>query len=99
MKEAFFIVLVIGILIGFTAIRYRREIVAAITIWKQFKAVKEHLKAPPTVDDQKNAAGIQLVKCHRCGKWIPESEALADRSGRFACRAECREAATADVTD
>jgi hypothetical protein len=89
MREALFIFIVIGLLLCWTAIKYRRQIVSIIEFYKQVKAVRSKLQqtrnGPPNID---GARGIQLIKCSRCGKWVPQSEAVGDVS-RPVCRSGC----------
>jgi len=88
MKETFFILFVIAVLLGLTAVRYRRQIVAFISFYKQMKAVRTNLREGEPAGRQTDISGIQLVKCGRCSKWIPETE--AERSGGQAvCRSVC----------
>jgi len=81
MRDALFILVVIAILLSLTAIKYRRQIVAMIAFYKQVKAVKSRLDQPgigrSKVDGER---GIQLIKCSRCRKWIPQSEAMGNLS-------------------
>ena len=84
MKEAFFILLVVAVLLGLTAIRYRRQIVGFISFYKQLKAAQTNLRKGGPRSDQPEVRGIQLVKCAHCGKWVPESEI----SGSV-CRSGC----------
>ena len=90
MREALFILFVIGILLGWTAIRYRRQIVAFIEFYKHLKAAQSRLGEPradrPNLDG--SSGGIQLIKCSRCQKWIPQSEAKGDVS-RPICKSGC----------
>jgi hypothetical protein len=93
MREAFVILIAIAILLIFVAIEYRRQIVGVIRFYKQFQAVRRRL-AEPVTDNPIRApqAGIQLVKCERCNKWIPETSSVKV-AGKLVCRTECRVAA------
>jgi hypothetical protein len=89
MREAFFILVVIAVLLCWTAIKYRRQIVTMIEFYKHVKAAQSKLRdtgSPrPNLD---SVQGIQLIKCSRCGKWIPQSEAMGDVS-RPVCKRGC----------
>jgi hypothetical protein len=92
MREAVFILAVVFILLALTAIRYRRQIVAIITFWKQFQAARERLRtgAPEQqrqVDEPQR--GIKLVNCARCGRWVPEAEAVRHSPTTFVCVRNC----------
>lgn len=81
MRDALFILVVIAILLGLTAIKYRRQVVAMIQFYKQLKAVQSKMNQPAVGRSQVNGdRGIQLIKCSRCQKWIPQSEAMGDVS-------------------
>jgi hypothetical protein len=95
MREAVFILIVVVGLMALTAIRYRREIVTVIRFWRQIQTARTRSRESET----RVAApgpGIQLVKCIRCGKWIPESEAIRIASG-YSCRIECCPVTAANV--
>jgi len=79
MKELLFILAIMAVLFGITAIRYRRQIVAAIEFYKLIRHAKESM-TPLEKDrlSRDNAEGIQLIKCSRCGKWIPQTAAAGD---------------------
>ena len=89
MKESLFILVVIGLLLCWTAIKYRRQIVTMIEFYKQIKSVRSRLQETqqtrPNLDGER---GIQLIKCSRCGKWIPQSEAKGNVS-KPVCKAGC----------
>ena len=92
MREALFIVVVIGVLLCLTAIKYRRQIVTMIEFYKHLKSAQSRLREPgsrrPNIDA---VQGIQLIKCSRCGKWIPQSEAIGDVA-KPVCRTGCESA-------
>ena len=82
MKETAVILVVVATLLALTAIRYRRQIVAIINLYKEVRAVREGLKgsrsgamtSPPK-------DGIPLVKCTRCEKWISENDSIRSSDG------------------
>jgi hypothetical protein len=81
MRDALFILVVIAILLALTAIKYRRQVVAMIQFYKQVKAVQSKMNQPGMGRSQVDGErGIQLIKCSRCQKWIPQSEAIGDVS-------------------
>lgn len=90
------ILLLFAVLLVIIATRYRRQIIAGIEIWKMFRQVRQQMKPkeekqirPQTVS--KN--DVQLVRCGKCGTWIPESNALNLRSKTFYCSTKCMEQA------
>lgn len=90
MREIIFILFVVAILMAMTAIKYRRQIVTLITIWKQFQAMRVGLptksNAPKPIEPER---GIKLVNCSRCGKWIPENAARRHSATTFVCVERC----------
>ena len=89
MREFLFVLVVILVLLGLTAIRYRKYIVSLIGLAKVLKEVKQG------VGSQINAAptkGDELVNCIVCGVWIPKPRALIlDR--QTYCSKACQKAA------
>ena len=71
------------------SVRFKRQITAMIEIWKIFKQFEN----PPEKQLKKNdeRGDIALVKCARCGNWIPSTEALNFRSNEFHCSLNCVE--------
>ena len=89
MREALFILIVVGVLSVWTAIKYRRQIVTMIELYKHVKAAQSKLRDPGTSRSNLDGVqGIQLIKCARCGKWIPQSEAMGDVS-KPVCKFGC----------
>lgn len=91
MREAFFILIVILILLGLTAVRYRKQIVAMIQIWRSLKTARDQIldRQQPKVEEP-IAAG-PLVNCAKCGTWVPEQRAIKLRGGTFYCSTACLE--------
>lgn len=89
MKEGVVILAVILVLLGLTAIRYRRQIAASIHIYRQLRGLGSELKSPrsPTSMDPKRAES--MICCEKCRKWVPETESVAFGRGAFFCSVEC----------
>lgn len=93
MKEAFFILLVLAVILVLTAVRYRRQIAGMIQIWRSLKAMRQQIKQKQRRDDiepEQVPAG-KLVNCSGCRTWVPESRAIALRGGIFYCSSTCLE--------
>lgn len=76
----------------FVFIRYRRQIQTAIYLWKMFRKMRQAGKAPEKQIEKKESLNDSpLVRCARCSKWIPQSEALNLRSKIFYCSSVCME--------
>jgi hypothetical protein len=72
MKESLFILAVIALLFLFTALKYRRELRSIIEFYKEIKRVRSNIRSQQRpARDLHNNDGIQLIKCERCGKWVP----------------------------
>ncbi|MEO8573925.1 MAG: hypothetical protein ABI481_08140 [Pyrinomonadaceae bacterium] len=90
MKEAFFTLIVIAILLGLTAIRYRRQIAAMLHIWRSLKSMRDQAKEKQVRPQDSIPAG-PLVNCAKCGTWVPEQKAIQLRGGTFYCSSSCLE--------
>ena len=86
MKEGFFILAVILILLALTAIRYRKQIAGVIGVAKMLKEVKDSAVAGKQIKPEPTS--VQLVSCAKCGVWIPQGKALQRQQG-FYC-SDCR---------
>ena len=87
------LLILFAVLFVIIATRYRRQIAGAIEIWKMFRQVRQQMKPKEEKqikqpDSKKN---VQLVRCGKCGTWIPESNALNLRSKTFYCSTKCME--------
>ena len=92
MREVFFILIVIAVLVGLTAIRYRRQIVAMMHIWKSLKSMRQQATQRQVQPEKPEQFG-QLVNCAKCGTWVPEQKAIKLRGGTFYCSSNCLETA------
>ena len=92
MKEAFFILLVFAVILGLTAIRYRKQIVTMLHIWRSLKSMRDQVKEKQVRPKESIPAG-QLVNCAKCGTWVPEQKAIQLRGGTFYCSSSCLESA------
>jgi len=90
MREAFVILIAVAILAAMTAVKYRRQIVTMIRVYKQFQAVRQGINSSrERVIREAPKNGIQLVKCERCNKWIPQNTAMY-LGGKPFCRDSCQ---------
>jgi hypothetical protein len=95
MKEALFILLIIGVILALTAYRYRRQIATMLHIWRSFKAVRDQVKQKSDAPPVEGKASGRLVNCARCGTWVPEERAIELRGGTRYCSAVCLETTSA----
>jgi hypothetical protein len=74
------------------AVRYRRQIQTAIYVWKMFRKMRQASKpAERQIPKQESLGDAPLVKCAKCGTWIPQKNAMNLRSKIFYCSANCME--------
>ena len=92
MKEALFILVVIGVLLAFTAIRYRRQIAAFIQFWNMLKAAQKN-GTRSEINGSADGEKGPLVNCAKCGTWVPESNAIRLGTRVFYCSPACMEKA------
>ena len=90
MKELLIILLVILVLLALTAVRFRRQIMAMLQVWRMLRAMKNAGKTAPDEIPAKPAADqSELVSCARCKTWKPRSESLKFSRGTFYCSTQC----------
>ncbi|MBX3245147.1 MAG: hypothetical protein KF685_11905 [Acidobacteria bacterium] len=90
MREAIFILLVIAVLLGLTAFRFRKQIWAVYQVWRTIKSVRD-LNSGDRKEQIPNAKGTeQLVKCVKCGSWVPKNRSV-DLGSAVYCSSACIE--------
>jgi hypothetical protein len=90
MREAIFILVILLLLFGLTAYRYRRQIKFALEIWRTMKGVREiQSKAKHSDPIEPPAAKGELVNCGRCGKWTPISTSIKFGPTIYYCSTNC----------
>lgn len=95
MREAFFILIVLLILAGFTAYRYRRQLRFGLEIWRALRSVREVSGKANEAQFPARAKGDrELVTCAKCSTWIPEDEAIRFGKGIYYCSTKCLDAKT-----
>lgn len=78
----FFILFVIALLFGLTAIRYRKQIAGMIKVARLLKEAKASTGfRTPVRSDEK--ASVPLVNCAKCGVWVPQNKAIKQRNGFY----------------
>lgn len=94
MREALFIFLVIIVLAGLTAYRYRRQIRTAIAFWRTIQKMRDTGARPPDRMPEPTSTNGPLVNCQKCGTWAPEDTAVRLGRSAFYCSTKCLEAST-----
>lgn len=99
MREFFFILLVLLVLFGITAYRYRKQLRFGLEIWRALKSARQMGRNAQTSDNlpnatQHNAIG-ELVNCAKCSSWISEDQAIRFGKSIYYCSTKCLESKTA----
>jgi len=93
MREFLFILGVIAVLLLFTAWHYRRQIRAAIEVWRSFRKMYAQVsgkgQGAANVPSKKDAG--MLVRCAKCGTWTQEESAVRLAPNVFYCSTDCME--------
>lgn len=71
------------------SVRFKRQIIGMIQLWKMLGQADN----PPEkqIKKESDAGDIALVRCTKCGNWIPQNEASNFRSDEFYCSVNCVE--------
>jgi type II secretory pathway pseudopilin PulG len=86
--KALFIFAVILILLALTAVRFRKQISAAITVGRMIRDAGQGARQIQQTRREPMAAA-PLVRCARCGTWVPENRVKRLRTGDLYCSDEC----------
>jgi hypothetical protein len=89
MREAFFIFLVIALILALTIFRYRSQIGAVYRFWKVLRSARTQTNSE--IGEPAEAVKGPLVNCAKCGTWVPESKAIKLGPRVFYCSAACVE--------
>ncbi len=93
------LLLLIVFAFALVAIRYRRQIQTGIYVWRMFRKMRQtgntdkKSAGERQINESVNSDNIPLVRCAKCGKWIPQTKALNLRSKNFYCSYNCMETA------
>ncbi len=92
MREFFLILAVIALLLGLTAYRYRKQLLAGLQIWRMLKEMRENVGTMPrpNAEPELKSAG-KLVNCAKCGTWVANSKAIKLNSTMYFCSTKCVE--------
>lgn len=92
MREALFILAIIAVLLGLTAIRYRRQIAGMIGLARALKDAKNAATGGRSPIGRNESASVQLTQCAKCGIWVPAGKAFASRDAVY-CSTACQRSA------
>jgi hypothetical protein len=83
------LLLVVAVVI---AARYRQQIKMAIYVWRMFRKMRRAGAAEEKqIEKQENTNDAALVRCAKCGVWIPQNKSLRLGSGSRYCSTACLE--------
>lgn len=71
MREVLIILGVILVLLGLTALRYRKQIKQIFGVAKMLNEAKN--AATSQIPTQRRTEGVKLVGCSKCGVFVPET--------------------------
>ncbi len=87
MREIFFILLVVLVLLMLTAIRYRKQIAGMIGLARMLRQAKRSAQTAKSVSPA-GEKSMSLVNCTKCDIWVPQNKAVKFRDG-FICSSVC----------
>jgi hypothetical protein len=92
MREAFFILIVVFILLALTAFRYRRQLAAAHQIWQMLRGnARGSFPINQAPQQKPSNEPTPLVKCARCGTWTPLDRSIRLNQNIYYCSSNCLE--------
>lgn len=88
------ILVVLLLLAGLTAYKYRKGIGAFLEFWRMLRSVREQTRPRGKQIPEEPMGAGPLVSCPRCGKWVTEDEAIRLGRSTFYCSTNCLQAST-----
>jgi len=87
-----FLVLVLS---GLVLLRFRKQIQTALYVLKMFRQMRRASRqsAEKTIETNEGPGDGKLIRCARCGTWIPETSAMKLGAKTYYCSANCIESA------
>jgi len=90
MKEVLFILIVVAAILGLAAIRYRRQIVGMIQLYRLMRGqLKPRDNGSEIASHSRTPEAAKLINCAKCGRWISKSDAVKMRGGLVLCSIDC----------
>ncbi len=84
------IILLLFVIVVFITARYRKQINAAIILWKSLtKAHSSASQIHSKAKSRQDPLAVELIKCAKCGSWTPSTNTLSLISGEKFCSSEC----------
>jgi hypothetical protein len=95
MTKFLVITFLIVVLLGLVLLRFRKQIQTALYVLRMFRQMRNANRpaAEKTIEKKETPAGGPLVRCSRCGTWIPKTAAMNLGGKTYYCSANCIESA------
>ncbi len=85
------ILLLILVLVAMIVYRYRQHLQTAWFMWRTFRKFQQQVKpAQKQVPKKDTSRDTELVRCPKCNKWTPRSEAVKLKADYY-CSLPCLE--------
>ena len=97
MRETFFILLVLFVLVALTAVRYRKQIATLIGVSRMLRDARSAAGAAREPGEKQVTNKGQLVNCAKCGTWAPKATSIKFDGGIYYCSKGCLEKASRAV--
>lgn len=94
MTKILIILLLLLFLLAMIATRYRRQIMMGIQVFQMFRKMRAANRTPATekqIPKKDSGAAVPLVKCVKCGTWVPRSNAMKLGGNTYYCSTVCVE--------
>ncbi len=89
MRAALFILVILMILMAWTAVRYRKQITSILGFIQMVRGAASSARPPAGTREMKAAVPNELVNCAKCGVWVPHDRAIRFDAKTFYCSKEC----------
>ena len=89
MRAAILILVIVMILMAWTAVRYRKQIASIIGFVRMVREAAVPAKKPGEIREIKTSVPNELVSCSKCGVWVPHDRAIRFDSKTFYCSKDC----------
>ena len=96
MKEFAVILIAILILLGITAIRYRKQIASVLGFVRMIREAADPNRAKRSIGPPTAKPVSELVHCAGCGTWVPRDRAIRFDARTFYCSKQCVKVAIGD---
>ena len=89
MRTVLFILVVLLILVAWTAVRYLKQITGIIGFVRMIREATISNRTPEKAKEMKASTPNELVSCSKCGVWVPHDRAIRFDARTFYCSKDC----------